>query len=116
MLGIASGALGRSVRLAKLVFCADILRLMTEETCSHIKHIASVKHPERLECAECVKIGDQWVHLRTCQECGITLCCDSSRNRHATKHANATGHPVIASAQPGERWLYCYLDESFTQY
>jgi hypothetical protein len=54
--------------------------------------------------------------LRTCQECGVTLCCDNSRNRHATKHAHASGHPVIASAQPGERWLYCYPDNAFTEY
>jgi len=52
------------------------------------------------ECAECVKIGAQWVHLRVCQQCGATLCCDDSPNRHATKHANATKHPVIASGEP----------------
>jgi len=89
---------------------------MTSESCSDIAGIDSVKHPEALECAECVKTGDRWVHLRTCQECGITLCCDSSPNRHATKHAHATGHPVIASAQPGERWLYCYTHDAFVQY
>ena len=60
-----------------------------------------------------MKIGSSWVHLRTCQTCGVTLCCDSSPNRHASKHAHATGHPVIASAQPGERWLYCYPDDAF---
>lgn len=89
---------------------------MTTEACSHINTIESVKLPERPECEECVKIGSAWVHLRTCQECGVTLCCDSSPNRHATKHAHATGHPVIASAQPGERWLYCYPDDAFIQY
>ena len=51
-----------------------------------------------------------------CQECGTTLCCDDSPNRHATKHARATGHPVIASAEPGERWLYCYPDDAFAEY
>jgi hypothetical protein len=56
------------------------------------------------------------MHLRTCQECGVTLCCDSSPNKHATKHANAVGHPVIASAEPGERWLYCYPDDAFAEY
>jgi hypothetical protein len=84
--------------------------------CAHIGAIDSVKQPERRECAECVKIGSGWVHLRTCQECGATLCCDSSPNRHATKHAHATGHPVVASAEPGERWLYCYPDEAFAEY
>lgn len=86
------------------------------ETCKHIDAISSLIEPKRLECEECVKIGPTWVHLRTCQECGATLCCDNSPNRHATRHAQATGHPVIASAQPSERWLYCYPDELFAPY
>jgi hypothetical protein len=90
--------------------------MMSEESCPHINAIISVKQPQRLECAECVKIGASWVHLRTCQECGVTLCCDSSPNQHASKHAHAAGHPVIASAQLGERWLYCYPDEAFAEY
>ena len=53
---------------------------------------------------------------RACQDCGVILCCDSSPNRHATRHAQATGHPVIASAEPGERWLYCYPDDAFVGY
>ena len=73
---------------------------MAEETCSHLNAITKVKHPTRRECEECVKIGASWVHLRTCQTCGVTLCCDDSPNRHATKHARASGHPVIASAEP----------------
>jgi uncharacterized UBP type Zn finger protein len=89
---------------------------MITGSCSHIKAISEVKLAEVLECAECVKIGARWVHLRTCQTCGATLCCDSSPNQHATKHAHATDHPVIASAQPGERWLYCYPDDAFVQY
>lgn len=52
----------------------------------------------------------------TRQVCGVTLCCDSSPNRHATKHATAAGHPVIASAEPGERWLYCYADDQVAEY
>ena len=72
--------------------------MMSEVTCSHIKAITTVKHAKRRECSECVKIRGQWVHLRVCQECGATLCCDSSPNQHATKHARATSHPVIASA------------------
>lgn len=84
--------------------------------CDHIQAITNVKHAKRPECEECVKIHARWVHLRTCQECGATLCCDDSPNRHARKHAQATGHPVIASAEPGERWLYCYPDEAFAEY
>jgi hypothetical protein len=87
---------------------------MAEETCSHLNAIAEVKHPTRRECED--KIGASWVHLRTCQTCGVTLCCDDPPNRHATKHAHASGHPVIASAEPGERWLYCYPDDVFAEY
>jgi 3-deoxy-D-manno-octulosonate 8-phosphate phosphatase KdsC-like HAD superfamily phosphatase len=89
---------------------------MNDRGCSHLNAIEQVKHPTRLECAECVKIGASWVHLRTCQQCGVTLCCDSSRNRHASQHPHASGHPAIASAQPGERWLYCYPDDAFAEY
>ena len=89
---------------------------MSETICSHLAAITSVKPAKRHECEECVKIGARWVHLRTCQECGVTLCCDSSPNRHASKHAKASGHPVIASAEPGERWLYCYVDEATLEY
>lgn len=90
--------------------------MMPAETCYHIEAIAVVKHPKLRECEVCVKIGSIWVHLRTCQTCGATLCCDDSPNRHATKHAHTSGHPVIASAEPGERWLYCYPDDAFAEY
>jgi hypothetical protein len=56
------------------------------------------------------------VHLRTCQECGATLCCDSSPNKHASKHARLSKHPVVASAEPGEQWLYCYPDDAYAEY
>jgi hypothetical protein len=87
-----------------------------EETCDHITSVTAVKLPQQRVCEECVKIGAQWVHLRTCQECGHTHCCDSSPNRHATRHARTTGHPVVASAEPGEHWLYCYRDDAIAEY
>ena len=90
--------------------------MASSSPCVHLAAITSVKHPQHHECAECVKIGARWVHLRTCQTCGTTLCCDSSPNRHASKHARASKHPVIASAEPGEQWLYCYPDDAFTEY
>ena len=90
--------------------------LTDESLCVHIKGIDKIKHPKNPVCEECIKTNDEWVHLRTCQECGITLCCDNSPNKHATKHAHATKHPVIASAQPDERWLFCYQDDIFTEY
>lgn len=89
---------------------------MAEVSCSHIEAITTIKRSKRRECDECVKIGSLWVHLRTCQECGATLCCDTSPNHHATRHARETAHPVIASAEPGERWLYCYPDDAFAEY
>ncbi|AHG92268.1 hypothetical protein J421_4733 (plasmid) [Gemmatirosa kalamazoonensis] len=89
---------------------------MPNETCGHIEAITDVRHAATRECAECVKTGARWMHLRTCQSCGVTLCCDSSPNRHASKHARAADHPVIASAEPGERWLYCYPDDAYAEY
>lgn len=89
---------------------------MADSTCAHIEAITTVKNAKRRQCDECVKIGADWVHLRICQECGAIRCCDDSPNRHATRHAQASKHPVIASAEPGERWLYCYPDEAFAEY
>lgn len=87
-----------------------------EPPCEHLSAITQVKQARGYECEECIKTGDSWVHLRTCQTCGVTLCCDSSINRHATRHAQTTGHPVVASAEPGERWLYCYPDGTVAAY
>ena len=89
---------------------------MSETACNHIDAVVTVKHPKKRECEECVKIGARWLHLRTCQECGGTRCCDSSPNKHASSHARTSKHPVIASAEPGERWLYCYPDDAFAEY
>jgi hypothetical protein len=90
--------------------------MTSNAVCQHIEAITEIKQPKAHECEECVKIGATWVHLRTCQTCGGTRCCDSSPNRHATKHARESGHPVIASAERGERWLYCYPDDGFAKY
>jgi len=89
---------------------------MEAATCAHLEQIKGVKLPKKRECEECVRIGSEWVHLRTCQTCGMTLCCDSSPNKHASKHARKSTHPVVASAEPGERWLYCYPDDAFNEY
>ncbi|CAM4165824.1 UBP-type zinc finger domain-containing protein [Zobellia nedashkovskayae] len=84
--------------------------------CDHLDAVAEVKEAKTHKCSECVKTGDNWLHLRTCQTCGVTLCCDSSPNQHASKHAKLSGHPVISSAEPGERWLWCYEDEQIANY
>ena len=89
---------------------------MADGACEHIRGITTVKHAKRRQCDECVKVGARWVHLPICQECGATRCCDDARNGHATAHAHASKHPVIASAEPGERWLYWYPDEAVAEY
>ncbi len=89
---------------------------MAAALCSHLSKIEHVKQPKTRECSECIAIGARWLHLRTCQSCGVTLCCDDSPNQHASKHARAMKHPVIASAEPGERWMYCYVDDAFAEY
>lgn len=83
--------------------------------CEHLEALTEIKMPKGHACEECVKIGSSWVHLRTCQECGVTLCCDSSPNRHSRKHAQIVGHPVIRSAEPGESWLYCFVDDDYAE-
>ncbi|GAA4155109.1 UBP-type zinc finger domain-containing protein [Chryseobacterium ginsenosidimutans] len=91
---------------------------MTEDNriCEHLEAIKELKLPLKHECSECIKTGSQWVHLRTCQTCGETLCCDSSPNQHMTKHAHEKEHFVAISAERGERWLWCYKDEQFAEY
>lgn len=89
---------------------------MPTNSCPHIDAITQVQRHDDPVCEECVKIGARWVHLRTCQECGRTHCCDSSPHRHASAHSRETGHPVVASAEEGERWLYCYQDGVFSEY
>lgn len=83
--------------------------------CKHLIHLKPV-FSENYFCEECIKTGDTWVHLRTCQTCGKVHCCDNSENKHATRHYQSTAHPVIISAEPGEQWAWCYPDETFTEY
>ena len=78
--------------------------------CTHVKdHVKKVK-PHTRGCEECLKIGDSWVHLRMCLECGKVGCCDSSKNRHATAHFHEVEHPIVRSIEPGEDWRWCYID------
>ena len=78
--------------------------------CSHLQTISEVT-PSAEGCEECLAIGSDWVHLRLCLTCGHVGCCDSSPNRHATKHFHATKHPIVQSFEPGEDWKWCYVDE-----
>jgi len=80
---------------------------------SHCSHLDQVKitTTNKHVCEECVLTGDTWVHLRLCLICGHVGCCDSSKNKHATKHFHGGGHPLIRSIEPGERWMWCYVDQ-----
>jgi hypothetical protein len=83
-----------------------------QSLCVHLSEAPENVKPNTPEgCEECLKTGDTWVHLRLCLTCGHVGCCDSSKNRHATKHFEATKHPVIKSFEPGEDWIYCYIDD-----
>jgi uncharacterized UBP type Zn finger protein len=87
-----------------------------QDVCEDIQEITALKLPKDDVCEECILTGSKWVHLRTCQTCGVTLCCDASPNRHMTAHNRDTAHPVIISAEPGEHWLYCYPHDQIVEY
>ena len=79
--------------------------------CTHSDQI-KVTRPDKHFCEDCVVTGDRWVHLRMCLTCGHVGCCDSSPNKHATKHFEHTRHPLIRSAERGETWTWCYIDQT----
>jgi uncharacterized UBP type Zn finger protein len=80
------------------------------DECTHLDQIRDVM-PQSRGCEECLRMGDSWVHLRLCLTCGNVGCCDSSKNKHATKHFHVTSHPLIRSLEPGDDWAWCYVDE-----
>jgi CPA2 family monovalent cation:H+ antiporter-2 len=82
--------------------------LLGKTPCSHMAGLVPVEPSSPDSCPACVELGDTWVNLRLCLTCGRVGCCDNSKNRHASKHAAAAGHPIIQSYQPGETWRYCY--------
>ena len=84
------------------------------DECKHLQSAHDSK-PKTTGCEECLKMGDNWVHLRLCLSCGHVGCCDSSKNKHATKHYHSTHHPVIRPFESGEAWRYCYADELFDE-
>ena len=79
--------------------------------CTHLNQIKKDMKARTHVCAGCVKMGDTWVHLRLCMTCGNVGCCDSSKNKHATKHFHTSKHPIMKSIEPGENWGWCYIDE-----
>lgn len=83
-----------------------------EVVCAHLDQVEVLEPPDHIEgCEECLKIGGRWLHLRLCQTCGQVGCCDSSPNKHASRHAHEAGHPIVRSVEPGEDWSWCYVDE-----
>lgn len=80
--------------------------------CTHFALVQEVT-PSGQGCQECLRTGEAWVHLRLCMTCGHVGCCDNSKNRHATKHFQETGHPVIRSFEPGEHWIWCFVDQAY---
>jgi hypothetical protein len=81
--------------------------------CSHLDQVEILRPPAEIAgCEECLKIGGTWLHLRMCQTCGQIGCCDSSPNRHASRHARDAEHPVLRSVEPGEDWSWCVIDEA----
>jgi hypothetical protein len=78
--------------------------------CTHLKQI-KITETEKDYCEDCIKTGDSWLHLRMCLSCGHVGCCDSSPNRHASKHFRRSGHPLMRSVEPGEGWIWCFVDE-----
>lgn len=80
-----------------------------EQVCEHVREAKDLRPGKRV-CEECVQMGDGWVHLRLCLTCGHVGCCDSSKNKHATKHFQSTKHAVIRSIERGEEWGWCYVD------
>jgi uncharacterized UBP type Zn finger protein len=85
---------------------------MAQPLCSHLDRITVATLPSSIAgCEECLAIGSSWVHLRMCMSCGKIGCCDASPNRHARGHAREIGHPIARSAEPGEDWSWCFVDE-----
>ena len=82
--------------------------------CEHLATVGNGPKPAG-DCAACLAKGDTWVHLRFCLTCGMIGCCNQSKNRHASKHAKADGHPVARSREEGEMWAWCYPDEDFIE-
>ena len=78
--------------------------------CKHLGQMKDVS-PKTDGCEECLKLGQEWVHLRLCLECGHVGCCDSSIGKHATKHFPGTKHAIMRSIEPGETWGWCFVDQ-----
>lgn len=97
-------------KLTELLFRLRYRDAGKKNSCTHRDLIREVT-PSAQGCKDCLKIGDTWVHLRICKICGYVGCCDDSKNKHATKHFHVTGHPIMQSFEPGESWMWCFVDK-----
>lgn len=88
---------------------------MKSQACEHLKDANEDVKARTKGCEECEKVGSGWVHLRKCLTCGHVGCCDSSVNKHATKHFHDTSHAVMQSFEPGEDWMWCYVDKAYVK-
>jgi hypothetical protein len=82
-----------------------------ETRCAHLRTAPVGEAHPASACEDCLVEGTTWVHLRTCLTCGHVGCCDSSPRRHSRAHFASAGHPVVVSAEPGEAWRWCWVDE-----
>ncbi len=103
--GVAEAASGRID-----TDCYVELVVPTDAKCSHLDQIRKVL-PSAAGCEECIRAGESWVHLRICMTCGHVGCCDTSLHKHATAHHHASGHPIMRSLEPMEKWGWCFVDE-----
>jgi uncharacterized UBP type Zn finger protein len=83
----------------------------TTTACAHLDAIVDDVVPASHVCEACVAAGDTWVHLRSCMTCGTVGCCNSSKNKHAARHASEVDHPIARSIEPGEDWMWCFVDD-----
>jgi uncharacterized UBP type Zn finger protein len=93
--------------LLRLLFTGTL----KEKPCSH-RSLIQVTTPTVHVRQDCVALGDTWPQLRMCLICGYVGCCDSAKHKHARRHFEQTGHPLVRSIQPGADWMWCYVDEA----
>lgn len=101
-----------AAKIADAVARVQAGELKRPTNCVHVDQLHMVE-PSAMGCEDCLKTGDTWVHLRVCLTCGYVGCCNSSKNKHSSKHSAAAGHPVVMSMENGEEWLWCNVDEDF---
>jgi hypothetical protein len=93
--------------LRDLKFAFQYLTGLGIRPCEHSDTVRYTQ-PSQAACQRCTEGGTAWAALRMCTYCGQTFCSDSSEEKHAEKHVEATGHPITISIEPGESWQWCY--------